>query len=84
MREPYTAIGYLAQRVPLASLLQLTHPEEEEAAPGTPAKKSSSKRRGRRRGSREEGVEEGGAGASGGVKQELVWTAWDVCDGEGL
>jgi len=79
VREPYSAVGYLAQRVPLASLLRLVHPEEEELAPSSTAKKFS-----RRRARRDSGEVEvgGGAGASGGVKQELAWTAWDICDGE--
>ena len=27
MKEPYTSIGYLAERIPLVDLLQLTHPD---------------------------------------------------------
>ena len=30
VREPYTCIGYLAERVPIVELLQLSHPEEEK------------------------------------------------------
>ena len=29
VREPYTAVGFLAQRLPLQQLLALNHPESE-------------------------------------------------------
>ncbi|ELT91484.1 hypothetical protein CAPTEDRAFT_2916 [Capitella teleta] len=31
VREPYTAVGYLAERIPLPKLLRIKHPEEAEA-----------------------------------------------------
>ncbi|XP_019849904.1 PREDICTED: guanine nucleotide-binding protein-like 1 isoform X1 [Amphimedon queenslandica] len=34
VKEPYTSIGYLAERVPLVELLQLSHPEEEKMEEG--------------------------------------------------
>ena len=34
VKEPYTSIGYLAERVPLVELLQLHHPEEEKIQEG--------------------------------------------------
>ena len=30
LREPYTTVGYLAERIPLTSLLKVTHPEAGE------------------------------------------------------
>ena len=76
VREPYTAVGYLARRVPLVSMLQLVHPDDTCPVP----KKTS----GRRVGDFElDGVSVGGAcGASRVTKNEPVWTAWDICDGK--
>ena len=33
VREPYTAVGYLAERVPLVSLLSLRHPDADTTRP---------------------------------------------------
>ena len=31
VREPYTAVGYVAQRLPLIDMLQLKHPNADES-----------------------------------------------------
>ncbi len=68
MREPYTAVGYLASRVPLVSMLHLVHPEDDGATKKVPGASKS--------------VSAESCGASFASKEELVWTAWDICDGE--
>ena len=75
VREPYTAVGYLAQRTALVEQLQLAPPQ----APPPIFKKTAGRKVG-------DWELEGGAECSGHVKQEeeeeeVEWTAWDICDG---
>ena len=72
VREPYTAVGYLAQRTDLVQQLQLVHPE----APSPVFKKTA----GKKVGDWEiEGVAACDIHVTGEEEQE--WTAWDICDG---
>ena len=34
VQEPYTAVGYLAQRIPLIQILKVKHPEEDPSPEG--------------------------------------------------
>lgn len=84
VREPYTVVGYLAQRTPLIQQLQLVHPEDDAYG--------HKKTPGRKVGDWE--LPEHGGGVEslsvrspsdviqGGAERE--WTPWDVCDGEGV
>ena len=36
VREPYTTVGYLSQRIPLVKLLKINHPESD-IKPGVPS-----------------------------------------------
>ena len=73
VREPYTAVGYLAQRVPIIQLLRLTHPNSD-----TQRKKTKLVDGGE--GSRGASEVDTYTSASVGEREE-VWTAWDICDG---
>lgn len=32
VREPYTPVGFLAQRIPLVKILKITHPDADETS----------------------------------------------------
>ena len=77
VREPYTAVGYLAQRTDLVQQLQLVHPE----APSPVFKKTAGKKVG-------DWEIEGVAACDIHVtdihvtsEEEQEWTALDICDG---
>lgn len=92
VREPYTAVGYLAERMPLVKLLQLEHPDSLDAL----VSKNKARSRARQSppssdGSRDKVTISNEASdrdelwdpsqAAGGDPEE-VWTAWNICDGE--
>ncbi len=66
MREPYTVVGYLAQRTPIVKLLNLVHPNDVHPV----TKASKGKKYGK--------VPTSGHVTN----PERKWTAWDICDGE--
>lgn len=74
VREPYTAVGYLAQRTALVEGLQLVPPQ----GPAPVFKKTPGRRVG-------DWEMEKGAECSSHVREEVEeeveWTAWDICDG---
>lgn len=74
VREPYSAVGYLAERVSLTEWLQLVHPE----APHPVYKRSP----GTKIGDCELYETSGGSGSASHVTRGgEEWTAWDICDG---
>ena len=92
VREPYTAVGYLAERMPLVKLLQLEHPDSLDAL----VSKNKARSRARQSppssdGSRDELTRSNEASdrdelwdpsqVAGGGAEEM-WTAWNICDGE--
>ncbi len=80
VREPYTAVGYVAARLPLVELLSLQHPNTV----ATVFKKT----RGRRTGDFE--LDEPTldsyvtSDASDVAAKPQEWTAWDMCDGKSV
>ena len=79
VREPYTAVGYLAQRVPLVRLLRLEHPDAD------PQQRRGSKAAGKRRVASDSGVlhtaalqHRGKGGGSGDEKGNLVTSGQGV------
>ena len=90
VREPYTAVGYLAERMPLVKLLQLEHPDsldtlvsKNTARSRTRQPPPSSRDEFRTR-SNETSLERDCdelSQATGGSAEE-VWTAWNICDGK--
>lgn len=78
VREPYSVVGYLAERTPLVQQLQLVHPEDE--TPVHLSKKTSVKKVG------DWELPESGGGANHVISEashvtERKWTPWDICDG---
>lgn len=74
MREPYTAVGYVAARLPLVELLGLQHPNTV----ATVFKKTKGKRTG------DFELDEPchvTSEASHVTAEPQEWTAWDLCDG---
>ena len=80
MREPYTAVGFAAQRLPLVELLALKHP----LTIATVAKKTKGKRTGdfELESSPVTSTSHVTSENSHVAKEDYKWTAWDVCDGE--
>lgn len=91
VQEPYSSVAYLAQRVPLIELLQLSHPDTSDQP------EPHSLHKGRTQvtataepveeiegvAERQESAEQGDtATAVSGSLISQVWTAWDVCDGQ--
>lgn len=91
VQEPYSAVGYLAARVPLVDLLHLDHPDPDQL--------DDTKKRLGKSDQTSIGVAEkdnGAASANGSWKMKegesdtgrsyakdgQLWTPWDVCDGE--
>ena len=73
VREPFTIVGYLAQRVPLVEILKLKHPVEEHRLED---KATSATHR----------LEDEATSATHRLEDEAtpathLWTAWDICDG---
>ena len=93
VREPYTAVGYLAERMPLVKLLQLDHPDSLDTLISKNIARSRTRqlppssrdelrsRTGSNDMSLERDRDELWDQAAGGGAEE-VWTAWNVCDGE--
>ena len=94
VREPYTAVGYLTERMPLVKLLQLEHPDSLDTLVSKntarsrtrqppPSKDGSRDEFRSRTRSNETSLERDHdpSQAAGGAAEE-VWTAWNVCDGE--
>ena len=80
VREPYTAVGFVAQRLPLVELLALKHP----LTIANVAKKTKGKKTG------DFELESSPVTSAGHVasershvtREDYKWTAWDMCDGE--
>lgn len=82
VREPYSVVGYLAQRTPIIQQLQLVHPEDD-----TPVCKKTSRKKVRDWELLEPGGGAESLGASHVIKEaghvtEREWTPWDICDGK--
>ena len=82
VQEPYTAVGYLAQRVPILQLLSLSHPDPtvHKAEP-----------RSWSAGGLEENIivknemdvlDKTSSGGDSLTCDGEEWTAWDICDGK--
>ena len=82
VREPYTSVTYVAQRLPLVELLALKHP----LTVATVAKKTKGKRTGdfELESSPISSASHVTSEASLVIKEDFKWTAWDLCDGEHL
>ena len=87
VREPYSAVGYLAERVPLVRLLQLDHPEG--------VAKEYKRTAGRRLGDCDLKVDDldprlarmnlkdaNHEAMLRKIEEERDWTPWNICDGE--
>ena len=73
LREPYTAIAYLAERVPLEKIYALKRLREDEGSEGRGA--------GRRKEGEGEEEEVREVGASLSVPEdEVEWSAWELCE----
>lgn len=81
VREPYTAVGYLAARVPLVKILRLVHPDapkQGQTSTGMYVIDIASNIYWL------EGFDHTGQEAAtegGDSEHEELWTAWDICDG---
>ena len=87
VREPYSAVGYLAERVPLVCLLRLDHPEGMA--------KEYKRTAGRRLGDCDLKVDDldprlarmnlkdaNHEAMLRKIEEEREWTPWNICDGE--
>ena len=87
VREPYSAVGYLAERIPLVRLLRLDHPEG--------VAKEYKRTAGRRLGDCDLKVDDldprlarmnlkdaNHEAMLRKIEEEREWTPWNICDGE--
>ena len=81
VREPYTAVGYITARLPIVELLALQHPNTV----ATVAKKTKGRRTGDFELNDSIHVSHMSISDCHAMSAEpQQWTAWEVCDGEGI